>query len=254
MGRLLEVVPGILVASSEFAMTNTTVAVGADGGCLVIDPGVTVEELASLAAELAEAGLRVEAGFATHPHWDHVLWSRALGGVPRYAVRRAVTIATEERAAMVKGMERSASGHDLDLFGRLEPLSAAGIPWYGQDVQVIVHDGHAPGHGAVYFPESGVLVAGDMCSDVEMPLLDLDEPHPLEDYRTGLARLGALPDIRLVIPGHGHLGDAAGFRARLAADSRYLDLLECGREFDDPRCTLDWLRPQHEVQLRRYRR
>ena len=37
-----------------------------------------------------------------------------------------------------------------------------------------MHDGHAPGHGAVFLPESGVLIAGDMCSDVEIPLLDTD--------------------------------------------------------------------------------
>lgn len=34
----------------------------------------------------------------------------------------------------------------------------------------IVHDGHAPGHTAVLLPERGVLLAGDMLSDIELPL------------------------------------------------------------------------------------
>lgn len=248
-----ELVPGILVATSDFAATTTTVAVGGDGGCLVIDPGVTVQELDVLARELVAAGLRADAGFATHPHWDHVLWCRSLGDVARYAAPRAVTIAAREREAMVAGMTRSAPGHDLDLFGRLTALPSAGIPWHGQDMQIVVHDGHAPGHGAVYFPESGVLVAGDMCSDIEIPLLDLAEPDPLGDYRAGLERIAALPDVRMVVPGHGHVGDAAEFRARLAADTRYVDLLARGRPFDDPRCTVDWLRRDHDLQCHRYR-
>ena len=45
-------------------------------------------------------------------------------------------------------------------------------PWRGPRALVLAHDAHAPGHGAVFLPDTGVLVAGDMCSDVEIPLLD----------------------------------------------------------------------------------
>jgi hydroxyacylglutathione hydrolase len=250
MQRLEEVVPGVLVATAEFSTTTSTVVTGDDGGCLVIDPGVSVAEVAALAADLAGAGLRPRAGFATHPHWDHVLWSRDLGDVPRYAAPRAVAIAEEERDRLVAGVQEEAPGHNLELFGRLVPLGSDEIPWAGPAAQVIMHNGHAAGHGAVFLPGAGVLVAGDMLSDIEIPLLDTTEDDPLGDYRTGLELLAALGGVRWLVPGHGHIGDAAEFRRRLAADSRYLKLLAEGKPFDDPRCTVDWQRQHHAHQLR----
>ena len=72
--------------------------------------------------------------------------------------------------------------------------------------------------------------------------------------RTGLARLAAVSGVRQVVPGHGHVGDAAEFRRRLAADSAYLDALGLGQPFDDPRITRDWMRDAHEEHLRYVRR
>jgi glyoxylase-like metal-dependent hydrolase (beta-lactamase superfamily II) len=254
MGRLTEIAPGVLAATSSFAVTITTVVVGSGGGCLLIDPGVLVAELAGLAGELAERSLVPVAAWATHPHWDHVLWSRDLGDVPRYAAPAAVAIAESERAGMIDGVERSAPGHDLDLFGRLVALDAQAIPWDGPVAQLVIHDAHAPGHGAVFLPDTGVLVAGDMCSDIEIPLLDTVADDAFGAYRTGLARLAAVAGVRQVVPGHGHVGDAAEFRRRLAADSGYLDTLALGEPFDDPRITEDWVREAHEEHLRYVRR
>ncbi len=245
MGRLTEIAPGVLVATSSFALTTTTVVVGSGGGCLLIDPGVTAGELAGLAGELAERSLVPVVAWSTHPHWDHVLWSRDLGGAPRYAAPAAVHIAETERAGMVEGVEHSAPGHDLELFGRLVTLDAEVIGWDGPAARLIVHDGHAPGHGAVFLPDTGVLAVGDMCSDVEIPLLDTVADDAFGDYRTGLSRLAAVSGVRQVVPGHGHVGDAAEFRRRLAADSGYLDTLALRQPFDDPRITKDWMRDAH---------
>jgi hydroxyacylglutathione hydrolase len=252
MQRFREVSPGVLVATADAYTTTSTVVVGGDGGCLVIDPAVSVADLAGLAGDLGGGGLRPRVGFATHPHWDHVLWSRDLGDVNRYAAAAAVAAAGAWREEMISRVQEEAPGHDLGLFGRLVPLPAGtgAIPWDGPVAQVIVHDGHAPGHGAVFLPETGVLVAGDMLSDIEIPLLDVDAGDPLGDYRAGLRRLAAVPGVRWLVPGHGHVGDAAEFRRRLDADARYLDLLAAGEPFDDPRCTQPWLRESHRRQLR----
>lgn len=255
MHRLTEIAPGVLVATSTTFSTTSTVVTGNDGQCLVIDPAVTAGELAALAAELAAAQLRPQAGFATHPHWDHVLWSRDLGDVPRYAAPRAVTIAVTERDRLVSGVQAAAPGHDLALFGQLTalPLDSGAIPWDGPQALVVTHDGHAPGHSAVLLPGTGTLIAGDMLSDVEIPLLDLAEPDPLGDYRAGLQRLAAIAGLRHIVPGHGSVGDAAEFRRRVAADFAYLDSLAPGQRSDDPRLTQDWLRDQHELHLARAR-
>jgi hydroxyacylglutathione hydrolase len=250
VGRLTEIAPGVLVATSTFALTTTTVVAGPGGGCLLIDPGVQVAELAELAGELAARSLVPVVAWATHPHWDHVLWTRDLGGAPRYAAPAAVHITETERSGMVDMLEASAPGHDLELFARLTALNADAIAWDGPAARLIVHDAHAPGHGAVFLPDTGVLVAGDMCSDVEIPLLDTEADDAFGDYRTGLARLAAVSGVRQVVPGHGHVGDAAEFRRRLAADSGYLDTLALREPFDDPRITQDWMRDAHQTQLR----
>jgi glyoxylase-like metal-dependent hydrolase (beta-lactamase superfamily II) len=255
--RLTEIAPGVLVATSTFDQTTSTVVVGSDGGCLLIDPAVTVAELARLAADLRELGLRPSAAWSTHPHWDHVLWSLDLGRAPRYATPAAAAFTRAERAELARETQRSAPGHDFLLLGRLTPLpeinAAATIPWDGPAARVIVHNGHAPGHGAVFLPETGVLVAGDMCSDVETPLLDLTAADPLGDYRTGLERLAFVAGVRRVVPGHGHVGDAEEFGRRVAADAAYLDALALGLPFGDARLTASspqWLREAHSEQLR----
>ncbi len=250
---LTEVATGVLVATSGFDVTTTTVIIGRDGGCLVIDPAVTVAELASLAAGLTARGLRPQAGWSTHPHWDHVLWSRELGtDVPRFAAPDAVTAARSGRAALLRQARRAAPGHEARLVGQITglPPGPGRIPWDGPQARVVIHDGHAPGHGAVFLPGTGTLIAGDMCSDAEIPLLDTGQPDPVGDYRTGLRRLAALDGVRQVIPGHGRVGDAAEFRRRLAADHDYLDALERGRQFADPRLTQRWLRTAHNRQFR----
>ena len=253
MRSFTEIAPGVHVATSSYALTTSTVVVSSSGGCLVIDPAVTVADLARLAGELAAAGLRPAVGWSTHPHWDHVLWSRELGEVPRYAAPAAVTIAATERDGILDGIRQSAPGHDLELVGRMRSLDASVIPWAGPEARLIVHDGHAPGHGAVFLPDSGILIAGDMCSDVEIPLLDTVAADPLGDYRAGMERLASVPGVRQVVPGHGHVGDAGELRRRLALDAVYLDAVSAGRPYGDPRLTADspkWMRVTHEEQVR----
>jgi hydroxyacylglutathione hydrolase len=252
MRRFAEIAPNVLVATSELLTSTSTVVVGRDGGCLVVDPAVSVADLAALAADLSAVGLRPAVGFSTHPHWDHVLWSSELGDVPRYAAPDAVRIIQAERAGQLAELDRTAPGHDMDLFGRLVamPPDVSWLPWDGPEVRVIVHSGHAPGHAALFIPDVGVLVAGDMLSDTEIPLLDTVEPDPLGDYRAGLARLAAVDGVRFVVPGHGHVGDAADFDRRVAADSAYLDRLAAGEPFDDPRATVGWQQEAHAEHLR----
>ncbi len=248
-----EVAPGVFVATAQLYVTTTTVVAGADGGCLVIDPAVTVAELDELASWLSATGLRPVAGWSTHPHWDHVLWSGSLSGdVVRYATPRAVEVAARELPGLVSGMEEAAPGHDLALFARLAPLGEPEIPWRGPRATVLAHDAHAPGHGAVFLPDTGVLVAGDMCSDTEIPLLGMEptETDPFGRYRHGLGVLADVPGVRVVVPGHGHVGDAAEFWRRIAADFGYLDAVQAGRDVTDERlaAAAPWLLAEHDRQ------
>ena len=112
--------------------------------------------------------------------------------MPRYAMPTAVATAQRRHGELVSDTDAEVPGHDPHLLGRLVALPADRVPWDGPAAEVIAHDGHAPGHGAVFLPDTGVLVAGDMLSDVEIPLLDVTGADPLGDYRPGLERLAAL--------------------------------------------------------------
>ena len=83
---------------------------------------MSVADLAALAGWLGERGLRPAAGWSTHPHWDHLLWSAALGDAPRYATPRAVAVAAREEAGLIAGVHDEAPGHDLTLFARVTAL------------------------------------------------------------------------------------------------------------------------------------
>jgi hydroxyacylglutathione hydrolase len=240
-----EITPGLYVATALKYTTTTTIVVGADGGCLLIDPAVTVADLAALAGWLAARGLHPVAGWSTHPHWDHLLWSQALGDAPRYATPRAAAVAARDEAGLISAVEEGAPGHDLTLFARVQPLAGREIDWPGPRALVYPHDAHAPGHGAVFLPDNGVLIAGDMCSDVEIPLLDLESADPFGGYRAGLGLLAGIPGVTIVVPGHGHVGDVTEFRRRVAADLVYLDAVQAGGDIADPRLTEDWLRTEH---------
>jgi hydroxyacylglutathione hydrolase len=250
MRQLTEVAPGVLVATAEMYTTTSTVILGQEGTCLVVDPAVTPADVAGLAATLDSRGLRPLAGWATHPHWDHVLWSAELGDVPRYATPRAAEKAEREREDLIEGVTAEAPGHDLNLFARLTPLHGDHIPWDGQEARVLAHDAHEAGHGALFLPATGTLLAGDMLSDLEIPLLYTEDTDPVGQYRAGLARLALLDGVRVIVPGHGHVGDGAEFRRRVAADLLYLDGLEQGTQCDDERVSNDWLRAEHDRQYR----
>jgi glyoxylase-like metal-dependent hydrolase (beta-lactamase superfamily II) len=242
-----EVAPGIWVATADKYTTTTTVVAGAGGSCLVVDPAVSPADLDALASWLSSRGLRPAVGWSTHPHWDHVLWSRGLGAdVVRYATPRASRTAERELPGLIEGVQESAPGHDLALFGRTAQLAASEVPWDGPRAVVVAHEAHAPGHGALFLPDSGVLVAGDMCSDIEIPLPDMDAADPFGTYRLGLDLLAALDAVGAVVPGHGHVGDAAEFGRRVAADFAYLDAVEAGRDPRDPRLAEEWLRAEHD--------
>ena len=56
---------------------------------------------------------------------------------------------------------------------------------------------------------------------------------------------------------HGHVGDAAELRRRLALDAAYLDAITSGKPAGDPRLTEDspeWMRVMHDEQVRYFER
>lgn len=225
-----EVAPGVLVATSARMSTTSTIVVTAST-VLLVDPAWTADELDSLADLLDERKLRPSAGFATHAHHDHLLWHPRFGDVPRWGSARTAELARTERTGLVEHLGEF-DPKLTDLLGRVAPTTTADAIDDVPGVELIVHDGHAPGHTALWLPETEVLIAGDMLSDLELPLPFW--PDDLPSYITALDALAPYAArAQVVIPGHGTPGrDAA---ARLDADRRIIDRLLTGHESDDPR-------------------
>jgi len=236
---LKQVAEGVLVHESEFCQSNAVVVQG-EAGVLLIDPGVHGDELACLVSDLSELDQTVVAGFSTHPHWDHLLWHAGLGAPPRYGTARC---AATVRDRLSNGIDARRFGIPeqvpLDLLGLITglPADAARIPWEGPEVRIVEHQGHAPGHAALLIEERGVLVAGDMLSDVLIPMLDLNgTADPIEDYLTALRLLETVAGgADVVIPGHGSVGGAGQANARIEQDRAYVLALREGHVPNDPR-------------------
>src|SRR3984885_11571196 len=122
--------------------------------------------------------------------------------------------------------------------------------------EIIEHEAHAVGHAAVLLADRGVLLAGDMLSDVLIPLLDARRPDQVGAYETALDPLGeAARQVDVLVPGHGAVAEGPEVAARLAADHAYIDALRRGEEPVDARLgpDADWLSGPHQSNLKQAR-
>ena len=264
---LRQVAEGVLIHESDFMQSNAVVVQGR-AGVLLIDAGVRGEEIAGIANDLRASGHTVAVGFSTHPHWDHLLWHAALGTPPRYGTARCAAViqarlSDENWRVGVAPMLPPDIADQVpldDTFGRIVglPAETALIPWDGPGVRIIEHQGHAPGHAALLIEERGVLVAGDMLSDVLIPMLNFLAPDPIEDYLAALQLLeGAAGDVDVVVPGHGSVGGVGQLQARIDQDRAYLRAVRDDQDPRDPRVGpsatpgWEWVRDLHAAQLQR---
>ncbi|TDB88245.1 MBL fold metallo-hydrolase, partial [Actinomadura sp. 7K534] len=243
---LTQVAEGVLVHQSALLLNNAVVVQGR-AGALLVDAGITGDEMACLANDLRELGQPVAAGFSTHPDWDHVLWHADLGEAPRYGTARCAAYMRDLRskpdwkARVAEGLPPEiADETPLELFGLITDLPAetAQIPWDGPKARIIEHPAHSPGHAALLIEERGVLVAGDMLSDVFIPMLnDPDGTNdPIEEYLVGLRLLEeAADDAEVLIPGHGSVAQADQIRTRIDQDRAYVHALRDAEPPNDPR-------------------
>jgi glyoxylase-like metal-dependent hydrolase (beta-lactamase superfamily II) len=247
---LNEVADGVWVRQSEWVWSNAVVVRGEDG-LVLVDPGIDGADLDELADEVDRLGLPVVGGFSTHPHWDHLLWHPRFGDVPRYATSAGAQAAGDAREQAQSMAAESASGIPLELIGLLTPLPADGGPVPGE---IIEHEAHAVGHAAVLLADRGVLLAGDMLSDVLIPILAARYPDQVGAYEAALDRLGAAArHVDVVVPGHGAVAEGPEVAARLAADRAYIDALRRGEETVDARLAQEWLSGIHRSNLEQAR-
>ncbi|MBC7736574.1 MAG: quinoprotein relay system zinc metallohydrolase 2 [Candidatus Saccharibacteria bacterium] len=231
----VEIAPGVFVHRGQIAEPNAQNAgdianigfIVGKNSIAVIDAGGSrkVGEQLYLATR-AQSTLPIAYLILTHMHPDHVFGAEVLpeagatilghNGLPRALSDRAETYQTNFArligpagyvASRIVGPDQTLSiAHTIDLGDRELQI----VPW---------PTAHTATDLTVFDPTSGVLFAGDLLFDEQIPALD----GALRGWRTVLADLQQLP-ATLDVPGHGapvlHWPQAA------LPQARYLDVLE----------------------------
>ncbi len=249
MRRLVEITADLLVATSRREHTTSSVIPldpgHGDGSCLLVDPCWDPDELSDLAVDLADRGLVVAAGLATHAHYDHLLWHPDFGEAPRWASADTARLAARDHLSLLAALGSAWPDDLAAVFGQVERVPSTALRLGGQEVELLVHDGHEVGHTAAWFPDLAVLIAGDMLSDIELPL-PAAGPSAIADYAAGLDLLAPfIARAAWVVPGHGT--PTRHGRERLDADRRYLDAIVNRRRPDDDRLTNPGMEAVHRT-------
>ena len=236
---------GIWVRQSEWVWTNS-IAVRGEDRLILVDPGIDGLELNQLADDVDRLGIRWSPGSPPIPT------GTTCSGIPGSATCRATPpppapkLPVKPRAAAGGGGGERVRHPSRPSRAR-HPLPADDGPVPGE---IIEHQAHAVGHAAVLLADRGVLLAGDMLSDVLILMFDPRQDDQVGAYEAALDRLGeAAGHVDVVVPGHGAVAEGPEVAARLAADRAYIDALRRGEEPVDARLEQDWLSGIHESNL-----
>jgi len=200
---------------------------------MLIDSPYFPDELEALPGLLAGAGFEPDALIATHADYDHVLGRVAFPGLALGVGEPSALRLREEPGAT----QRELRHKDAELYverptplslGQVQALPVPGSIELGpEELELHPADGHTRDGMAVMARWCGVLCVGDYLSNVEIPMVEAG----LHDYRSTLARLGALiEDAETIVPGHGAAHSRDGALRILDEDVDYLDALERGEE------------------------
>ena len=197
---------------------------------LLIDPGVTPDEIDAMRTFVIGNGWEVAAIYLTHWHWDHILGPEQFPGVPVYGPpfydevfeteNQDSTLTTVTRWEKEAGISRATPfviPQPDKLFAHNDILTVGEA-----ELQIVHVPGHCNGQAALFEKSSGLLWSADTLIDYEAPFIF----HSCEAFIETLERLKQL-DIRLLIPGHGDPAkDSAEISQRFSNSLTYLNKLK----------------------------
>ena len=198
-------------------MTTSTVVVGARRVVPRRRPGCDrARDRRPRRRRSVDRGWRPVAVWSTHGHWDHLLDGGLFTGLPRWSggwpasTSRPSTAERDEDEELARVLRASPG----DSPAPVAAVAPSRYPGGGRPARLARPGGAGPRRTAPTrpaarrssCPTADVLVAGDLLSDVEIPLLDLSADDPVGDYRAALDLLAGTAS--LVVPGHGHVGPA----------------------------------------------
>jgi glyoxylase-like metal-dependent hydrolase (beta-lactamase superfamily II) len=222
------------VRQSRAFWMNSTVLLDSEH-TLLVDPGVLPSELDEIARLVNQAEPERITLILTHGHWDHVL------GAPWWPKARVVA---HDRCSGAIAADLAHIREEADGIAREhgeawpQPFAAPPIhdassgqrflkldPW-----RLVLRDafGHSDSQLSVHVPELSLLIAADMLSDIEIPILNTAPAV----YRGTLETLRPLAEggaFEALVPGHGAIALGPDeILGRVRADLGYLTELERG--------------------------
>ena len=224
---------GVLVRQSRAFQMNSVLLLHRDHA-VAVDPGVLPSELDDLAARVKATHPAAVTLIFTHAHWDHVLgrawWpaARTLGH-DRFAadLERSMQWLHDEadKVAAKHGEKWASRFAPFRLEQRVSGLHFMRLgPW-----RLVLRDafGHSESQLSIHLPERRVLIAADMLSDIEVPMLEDRAPAVYLETLRLLQPLLEGGAIETLVPGHGTLARGRPeVERRFGRDLLYLETLE----------------------------
>jgi glyoxylase-like metal-dependent hydrolase (beta-lactamase superfamily II) len=166
---------------------------------IVVDPGDDVEEIVNI---LNRHGLTVKAIVITHGHIDHVAGAaklRALTQAPVYMNEQDISLLNmlKTQAAWLNVPPPEQTAVDVAAAeGQVLKLGPV-------EFEILDTPGHTQGSISIWIPAENKLIAGDTLFRESIGRTDLPGGNSRKILSSIRAKLFALPDDALVIPGHG---------------------------------------------------
>ena len=174
-----------------------------DGEAVLVDPCISREEVARIAARVDELGARVVAVLATHADWDHVCGIAAFPDAE--AAMGEASAARVESGEPWERIRAAAAEYGIEVAGeprvdrRLQVGRAHRVGPF--TVETLPLPGHTPDGVGFRIRELDLLAVGDHLSTIEFPFAS--SPAAYRATLAGLIELLRRDPPARVVPGHG---------------------------------------------------
>lgn len=211
---------------------NAGVICDADRAFL-IDPGMTGKEIHDLQGFLANTGRNCAGIILTHFHWDHILGANNFGHTDIFAHQQFPGEQRTHLQGTGSAIEKwAASSNEKPLKPEAFPipnhlLEDGNRLQVGETSLLILHTpGHTSDHISIFDESRGVLWAGDILSNAEIPFIS----GSILAFLGTMEKLSELK-ITAIIPGHGSpTREQAEAHKRVVEDLEYLHELKAAAE------------------------